>query len=322
MSTTLRLPEPIVVLGGGGFIGASLVKRLVSDGYMNVKAVSRAFPDFRFKLLEGSWLAYCDLRDPEAVDRIIRGAGTVFHLAADMGGVGYMHSSADQPASTDNGRMTANVLSACERFQVPRVFFASSACAYPTEFQHGDPAPKLHEYMLRIPGTPDALYGVEKLHAMELASRLPAARVGVLFTIYGPYQEHEGIRMKFPPAVATKAITARETGVLEMWGDGSQLRCYQYIDDAIEKIIRITASETYHGPVNVGHSGAISCLDVAKMCLSIVGADAEIVLSDDHPTGVMSRDCDNTKFNRLYGRMNELPYEEGFIKLIDWLDSL
>lgn len=318
----MTLPEPIMVLGGGGFIGASLVQRLVHEGY-DVTAVSRAFPEFRIPLLTGATLLQRDLRDTSTVESVIRGMGTVFHLAADMGGVGYMHSTADGPASTDNGSMTNNVLSACEKFGTQRLFFASSACSYPIEFQHGNPAPKLHEYMLRIPGTPDALYGVEKLQGMEMASKLPAARVGVLHTIYGPFQEHEGIRMKFPPAVATKAIQARETGKLEMWGSGQQLRSYQYIDDAVEKIIRITSSDTYYGPTNVGYSGAISCLDAASLCLRIAGAaDAEIITSNDHPTGVMSRDCENRKFNHIYGRMNEVSYEDGFTKLLKWLDSL
>lgn len=318
----MKLTEPVVVLGGGGFIGASLVRRLVDDGY-DVTAVSRGFPEFRLPLLEGAELHKGDMRDAAAVDSVLKDAGTVFHLAADMGGVGYMHSEADKPASTDNGLMTNNVMSAAERFGTPKVFFASSACAYPIEAQVGNPAPRLHEYQLRVKGTPDALYGVEKLHGMEIASKLPAARVGVLHTIYGPFQEHEGIRMKFPPAVATKALLARESGKLELWGDGSQLRSYQYIDDAVEKIIRITASDVYYGPVNVGFSGAISCLDAAKLCLKIVGAeDAEIITNPGQPTGVESRDCENRKFNRMYGMMREISYEEGFTRLIAWLESL
>jgi len=317
-----RLPEPIVVLGGSGFIGTNLVKRLVSDGY-SVTAVSRVFPEFRMPLLEGATLCHKDLRSKDAVLSVVAGAGTVFHLAADMGGVGYMHSEADLPASTDNGTMTANVMNACERTGVKRLFFASSACSYPIDDQQGDPAPKLHEYQLRSNSAPDALYGMEKRRGMELASKLPFARVGVLHTIYGPYQEHEGVRMKFPPAIATKALMAKETGLLEIWGDGTQLRSYQYIDDAVEKILRITADDVYYGPVNIGYSGAISCLDVAKLCLRLVGAEsAQIILKPAAPTGVASRDSDNSKFNRMYGRMAEVPYEEGFSRLLDWLGSL
>lgn len=316
-----RLPEPIAVLGGSGFLGANLVKRLVADGY-EVTAISRVFPEFRTPLLKGAELWIGDMRDPRTALVGIGGFGTVFHLAADMGGVGYMHSEADGPASTDNGRMTANILDACKKWEVPRLFFASSACSYPIEYQHGNPAPKLHEYQLRVKGTPDALYGVEKLHGMEMVEKA-GGRVGVLHTIYGPYQEHEGIRMKFPPAVATKAIAARQSRRLEMWGSGSQLRSYQYVDDAIEKIMRITASDTYYGPVNVGYSGAISCLDAAELCLKIAGAEnSRIIVNPDQPTGVHSRDCDNLKFNRLYGRMDEIGYEEGFKRLIEWLDSL
>jgi len=110
---------------------------------------------------------------------------------------------------------------------------------------------------------------------------------------------------------------------LELWGDGSQLRSYQFIDDAVEKIIRIASSDTYHGPVNVGLTGAASCLDVAKLCLKLAGAeDAEIILNPAQPTGVTARDCDNRKFNREYGRMNEIGYEEGFRRSIAWIESI
>lgn len=316
-----KLTGPIVVLGGGGFIGANLTNRLVREGY-DVTAVSRHFPDFRIPLLQGATLKSHDLRDREQVDNLINGAGTVFHLAADMGGVAYFNSDADFGASSDNGRITLNVMQACARFDVARLFFASSACTYPIELQCGVPAPLLHEYQLGR-GTPDALYGAEKLQGMRLAGKVAHARVGVFHTIYGPYQEYEGIRMKFPPSVAKKAILAKKTGKLELWGDGSQLRSYQFIDDAVEKILRIASANDYHGPVNVGLRGAASCLDIAKLCLKIVGAeDAEIVLNPAQPTGVTSRDCDNRKFNREYGRMKEIGYEEGFARSIEWIESI
>lgn len=315
----LRLPEPVVVLGAGGFIGSNLVKRLVADGY-TVSAVDRRFPPFRAEAWKGATTVSADLRYEEAVELALEGAGTVFHLAADMGGVGYFHSDADFRASTDNGKITLNVLRACAKFNVGRVFYACSACAYPVEFQQGNPAPLLEEDQVGR-GTPDALYGAEKLQGLRISAKLANARVGILHTVYGPLQEHSGRRMKFPSAVSTKALASKETGVLEVWGDGSQLRSYCYIDDAVERIIRIASADVYEGPVNVGSTGAITCNEVAQLCLNIVDSDATIVNVPSGPTGVTARDCSNTKFNSLYGEVPQTDYSVGFEKFIDWLST-
>lgn len=309
----------VVVLGGGGFIGSNLVARLVELGH-DVDAVDVDFPDFRQP--KGAWCRKLDLRDPTLTDLAVWQADWVFHLAADMGGVGYFHSDADLGAAATNGRITLNVLEAVRKNETPRTFYSSSACCYPIELQQTPcHALKLSEDRIGR-GTPDALYGAEKLHGLRLCSKTAGARVGVLHTVYGPLQEHEGRRMKFPAAVATKAIAARRTGELELWGDGTQLRSYLYVDDAVEKIIRVMESDAYDGPVNIGADGAISCLDVARICLAHVGAEeATIVMNPAEPSGVLARDCDNTKFDAIYGKVEEVGYREGFGRFIDWLDA-
>ena len=312
-----RLPEPIVVLGGGGFIGASLVHRLRADGY-SVEAVDVEFPEWR-----GVTGARLDLRDLAQADLAVAGARTVFHLAADMGGVGYFHSDADLGAATTNGLITLNVVAACQRAKVERLFYASSACCYPIEAQMTPgAAPRLSEDMIGH-GTPDALYGAEKLHGLRLMGKVRGARVGVFHTIYGPLQEHDGVRMKFPAAVATKALTARETGILELWGDGRQLRSYCYIDDALDMIVRVAASPFYDGPVNIGTEGAVSCGQVAEMCLNLAGAhDAEIRTNPNRPSGVLARDCSLDTYRDRYGPVRHHSYAHGFGKFLDWLDAL
>lgn len=321
---SLSLPGPIVVLGGGGFIGSNLVKRLVADGRDDVWVVDARLPEFRHGALSGAWVLPVDLSSGKSALVAIKGAGTVFHLAADMGGVGYFHSDADLGASLRNGRMTMNVLEAAVELGVQRLFYASSACAYPVEFQmKAGRAPALPEEWLGM-GTPDALYGAEKLHGLRLCSKVPGARVGVLHTVFGPLQEHEGRRMKFPAAVATKAIASARTGrPLELWGDGTQLRSYCYIDDAIEQIITVTASDVYDGPVNIGSSGAITCRDVADICLRHLQAeDVGIVLNPAEPSGVLARDASMAKYTRLYGGRPCRTYPDGFGSFIDWLETV
>jgi nucleoside-diphosphate-sugar epimerase len=313
----------VTILGAGGFIGCNLADSLAADGH-DVYAVDIAFPEFREpKLAHVARRETWDLRDIAQVRYAVQGADIVYHLAADMGGVAWFHGPQDWPASLTNGIITANVLQACTEAAVPRLVYTSSACAYATELQQvpGD-APKLNERDHLSWGTPDAGYGWEKRYGLELCSRAPFdARVAICHTIFGPYQEHEGGRMKFPAAVATKAIAARRTGRLELWGSGEQRRSYLFINDAVQRLTTLGMADTYDGPVNVGAEGSVTCQEVAQMCLDIAGVpDAEIVTVPG-PVGVMSRDCDNRKWTATYGDAPQTPLRDAFGQFIDWLDT-
>lgn len=309
------IPEPVVVLGGGGFIGSHLVARLVELG-IEVSAVDIAFPDERQQWFGAAFhLRQRDMLDADQALAVVAGAGTVFHLAADMGGVGYFHSEADLGAAMRNGRMTLNVLDACEG-RVERLVYAASACVYPVE-RAGRGCAFVEADIGK--GTPDALYGAEKLQGLRLCSKIDAARVVVLDTVYGPGAEREGPRAKFPASVAWKALQARQTGRLVLWGDGSQLRSFLYIDDAVDRILTVAAGPD-HGPVNITGSRPASCRHIAQLCLAIAGAEADIVTDTDWPTGVSARTCSGARFASLYGEPNELGYEEGFARLMRWLE--
>ena len=263
-----------------------------------------------------------DLTSLAETVRAIVGAELVFHLAADMGGVGYFHSNADLGASLVNGQITLNVAQAVEAHETPTTFYARrrrartrSSCSRPGE------APALSEDLIGH-GTPDALYGAEKLHGLRIMGKVPGARVGVLHTVFGPLQEHEGRRMKFPAAVATKALAARSSGTLELWGDGSQLRSYLHVDGRG----RSDHHDRHRGPLRRpgerGAAGPVTCREIAELCLDIVGADADIVTNPAEPTGVLARDCSNARYDALYGPGPQRSYRAGFESFISWLDRL
>lgn len=305
-----------MILGGGGFIGSNLARRYVEMG-REVIAVDQAFPDFRREALAGAGLAVRDLRVQPQVASVMFPGALVFHLAADMGGVGYFHSDADWPASLNNARITLNVAEAAGRAGVDRLVYASSACACATE-----PDWMLDEYDLHW-GTPDARYGQEKRNGAHLFTSAPYdARVAILHTVYGPLQEHEGVRMKFPAAVATKALAARETGRLEVWGDGTQTRSYLYVDDAVDRLVALAEADVNPGPIMVGAEGSVSCDEIAHLCLELAGVPGAEVVHVDGPTGVAARDCDLSRWREVFGEPHQTSYRDGFAAFVEWLDSL
>lgn len=310
----------VAVTGAGGFIGSNLVAYLAAQGH-RVHAWSDHVPTDPTRLAAWRMAATTRLADLSTTKPVFDGMDRVYHLAADMGGVGYFHVHDFWPYLV-NSRITFNVLEACIEAGVERAFFASSACVYPTviQMQEGD-APLLHEGLVEH-GKPDQMYGREKLMMLRLAERAPFdARVGIIHTVYGTGQEREGERMKFPTAIATKTIAARETGTVEIWGNGRQLRSYLWIDDAVAKIAAVMDADAYAGPVNIGRQGAVTVQEIADLCARIVGIEPRFTYTDDMPSGVLSRDCDNAKFHELYGRMEPTGYAEGFTRLIDWLEA-
>jgi len=310
--------QPVVILGGGGFIGANLARRYLDLGHP-VCAVDQEFPAFRLPALSGAQLLTRDLRDPAQAASVMFPGCLFFHFAADMGGVQYFSNDAtDWPASLNNARITLNVAQAAGQSGIDRLVYASSACACATEAQ-GAP---LDEAMIGW-GTPDARYGQEKRHGAHLFASAPFdARVAILHTVYGPLQEHDGVRMKFPAAVATKALAARETGRLEVWGDGTQLRSFLYVDDAVDRLVALAEADENPGPIMVGAEGSVSCDEIARLCLDLAGVpDAEVVHVDG-PVGVAARDCDLSRWRAVFGEPHQTPYRLGFGSFIDWLDGL
>jgi GDP-D-mannose 3', 5'-epimerase len=308
----------VVVLGGGGFIGSHLVSFLKGKGYY-VRAVDIDFPEIRREWWsKADNLKQFDLRDYDQVVKAISGYDHVYQLAADMGGVGFF-SKHDYYPYIHNQQMNLNVLKACEELGVKRLFFSSSACIYPTHLQKDVNNPLRCSEDAIFPANSDQMYGWDKLMMTMLCERSPLdARVGIFHTIYGEGQEWEGERAKFPPTIAHKGIKALATNQIDIWGDGSQLRTFLYIDDAVEKIYEIMTTE-YHGPVNVAGDQLVSVTETAKVVCSILGIDPKFNYQPAKPSGVMARDADQTKWYQYHTYRNKFTIKQGFERLISWL---
>lgn len=313
----------VVVTGGTGFIGCNLIPFLKRKGYFvrcvgrNIKKRSKSRGNMFGQADE---ILQLDLSSPDNAQVAVSGMEYVVHLACDMAGVGFFNTH-DYYPFLNNMQMDMNILNACEKSKTfKRLFYPSSACIYPTHLQmvEGN-APMLSENII-YPANCDLSYGWEKLMALRLCERAPFdARVGILGTVFGPYQETEGERTKAPTAIATKAIKSLKTGTLEIWGDGKQIRSFLYIDEAIQKIYKVLTSQRYEGPVNIASDEAVTITQVAKICCELVGSKPKFVYNTAKPSGTLSRNSDNTKFNKIYKTKNSISTREGFKKLIDFM---
>jgi len=288
----------ILVTGYGGFLGSSMYK------FLNKKK--------QYLVVTST----CDLTSYENALEVTKGIDYVFHFAAKMGGIGYFSRQNYYPPII-NFLIDLNMLRACEANKVKRLFYPASACAYPLYLMNKGNA--LNENMLNSYAAPDQMYGWEKLTMIKLMRNSPVdCRVGILHTIYGEGQKYDGDRAKFPPQIAYKAILAKKTGIISVWGDGTQKRTFMHISDAIRKIYEVM-NKPYHGEVNIGEDKELSINEVVDICCNILNIKPEIIFDKSKPVGPKFRKCDNSKFNKYYKTRSKISPKEGFTRLINYI---
>ena len=311
-----------LVTGAAGFIGANLVARLKAQGHW-VRAVDVKETPEREHLysLADEYSTITDLRERFAAFSAVEGIERVFHLAADHGGAGYFHGDWDFKAALNNQAIDRNILEAALTHDTSRLFFASSACTYDTATQ-GKGAEPLREADWYRGGKSEALYGETKrastLYFEGARDHGHDFRSGIFHTIYGPTQDTEEPRAKFPTAICRKIIDNPER--VEVWGDGTQVRTFLYIDDALDKI-QAVMEKPYSGPVNVGSSEEVTVQECAEYAAEALSAEPEWVYNTDKPTGVEHRSSDNAIWLARYDSKPKVSAREGFTRLAQWMAS-
>lgn len=311
-----------LVLGGGGFIGAHLVKRLKREGFW-VRAVDLKFPEFATTQADDFLVG--DLRDPlicrEAIDQRF---DEVYQLAADMGGAGYIFTGDhDAEVMHNSATINLNVVEQCRRRNVQRVFYSSSACMYPEHNQLDPDNPKTAEDSA-YPANPDSEYGWEKLFSERLylayaRNHGMQVRVARFHNIFGPEGTWRGGREKAPAAVCRKVAEAQDGGEIEIWGDGRQTRSFLYIDECLEGVLRLTRSD-FAGPVNIGSEEMVTINQLAEMVIGLSGKRIGI-RNIPGPTGVRGRNSDNRLIAAKLGWQPNRPLREGMARTYDWVQA-
>ena len=307
----------VLVTGAGGFIGHHLVRHLRAEGY-TVRGADLVAPEFEPS--EADDFALLDLRRPADCMAAAREVDEVYHLAANMGGMGFIEFNKARIAH-DNVLIDANMLEAACRAGAARFFYASSACVYPPSRLQSPDAPPLREEDA-YPADPVDGYGWEKLYAERLCRHYREdygleTRVARFHSMYGPLGTYDGGREKAPAAICRKAALATDGGAIEIWGDGEQTRTYCYIDDCVEGIHRLTRSE-HHEPINLGSDRLISINELAGMVARIAGKRLQL-RHVAGPEGVRGRGSDNARARAVLGWAPRVSLEDGLRRTYEWI---
>ncbi|GAB3801664.1 NAD-dependent epimerase/dehydratase family protein [Spirosoma humi] len=311
-----------LVCGAGGFIGGHLVNRLKSEGYW-VRGVD--VKENEYGNNNADEFVIGDLRNPEVADEVITSdLDEIYQLAADMGGAGFVFTGTNDAAIMHNSVLcNLNVLEAAKNKGVKRIFYSSSACMYPEHNQMDPNNPKCSEESA-YPANPDSEYGWEKLFSERLFLAYQKnhgieARIARFHNIFGPMGTWDGGREKAPAAVCRKVAMAEEGGSIEIWGDGKQTRSFLIVDECVEGIRRLMASD-FSGPVNIGSEEMISLNDFAKMVIDISGKNLSIN-NIPGPLGVRGRNSDNHLITEKLGWAPSTPLRKGVEKTFDWISE-
>jgi nucleoside-diphosphate-sugar epimerase len=314
--------EKIVVCGGGGFIGGHLVADLVRQGHQDVRSVDSKPLDEWYQRTPGVENLQLDLSLREAADKAMEGAHTVYNLAADMGGMGFIENNKALCMLTV--LINTHLLMAARTHGVKRYFYASSACVYNGDKQKDPNVTALKEEDA-YPALAEDGYGWEKLFSERMCRHFLedykiATRVARYHNVYGPHGTYEGGREKAPAAICRKVISAKLAGKheIEIWGDGKQTRSFMYIDDCLKGTQMLTASEVVE-PINIGSSELVSINQLVDIVEEIAGIKLKRNYNLSAPKGVNGRNSDNTKILKLLKWEPNVRLRDGMEKTYRWI---
>jgi GDP-D-mannose 3', 5'-epimerase len=311
----------VVVTGAGGFIGGHLVADLLRQG-ADVRAVDIKPFDQWYQTFSEADNRQLDLREAGACTESVAGRDTVFNLAADMGGMGFIENN--KAACMLSVLINTHMLQSALGAGVERFFYASSACVYAAGKQRDPNVTALREADA-YPAEPEDGYGWEKLFSERMCRHFREdygllTRVARYHNVYGPHGTYDGGREKAPAAICRKIATAKMTGrhEIEIWGDGEQTRSFMYIDDCVHGTQAILDSGIEYA-INLGSSELVSINQLVDIVSEIAGITVRRRHDLTAPQGVRGRNSDNTLIKQELGWEPSIRLRDGLEQTYRWI---
>ena len=319
--------DVVLVAGAGGFIGGHLVSHLVTQG-VRVRAADIKPLDAWWQHSENVEELVVDLADAGACRTAADGVSTVYNLAADMGGMGFIASN--KALCMLSVLTSTHLLLAARDAGVGRFFYASSACVYALDKQTDPDVTALRESDA-YPAQPEDGYGWEKLFTERKARHFRddfglETRVARYHNVYGPNGTYDGGREKAPAAICRKVALAKLTGenTIDIWGDGEQTRSFMYVDDCVKRLPDNPQRRPRRGARSTWAALTSWSVDqparqISSPTIAGISLDPKILPTLTAPQGVRGRNSDNTEMLATYGWEPSVTLREGLAHTYEWI---
>src|SRR5215470_2223448 len=316
--------DPIVITGGGGFIGGNLAGYFRRKGFTRIRAVDKKpLPDWYLRV-PGVESLCLDVSLEDNCHRVCEGAVEVYNLAADMGGMGFIERF--RVECLRSILINTHMIEAAYQAGARRYFYSSSACAYNTLLQQ-DPKVRALKESDAYPAMAERGYGWEKLVSEMFCEEYWAERgmktaIARFHNVYGPHGTWDGGREKAPAAICRKVIQAidKKDLSIQIWGDGKQTRSFMYIDDCVKGIDMIMHSdELIATPINLGSSELVSINDLVSKVEKIAGVKLKREYDPTAPRGVAGRNSDNTFIKKVLKWEPDTTLDKGLAVTYEWI---
>lgn len=321
--------KKVLVTGGAGFIGSTLVKRLVAEG-AEVSVIDNLWRGSleNLKLADGTYAIdlstkfhLADLTDYSKCLELIRNFDLVYHLADLVGGIQFAFGN-EAFVFRQNVLINSNVLAACTINHLPNYIYVGTACSYPKSLQMRDSVVAFTEDQV-YPAEPESSYGWSKLmgeYEAELAQKTGRLNVGLLrfHNVYGPGASFETSRSQVLPSLILKAINYPEQPFI-VWGSGKQYRDFVYIDDIIEALVLVAEKGMNRGAIQIGSEKATTIREAAETIVKISGKPIELRFDTSKPEGDHGRIAICDKAREILGWRPKTDLETGLRNSYEWI---
>tara|TARA_B100001093_G_scaffold499203_1_gene548209 strand:+ start:1185 stop:2195 length:1011 start_codon:yes stop_codon:yes gene_type:complete len=316
--------KKFLIVGAGGFIGGHLIKRLLDEGNI-IRGVDLKPFDLWFQNFENVDSHSLDMQEYQNCLKMSDGVDYVINLACNMGGIGFIENNkADCMLSV---LINTNLLKACQKNEIKRYFFSSSACAYNKDLQNNPNIDGLKEEDA-YPAMPEDGYGWEKLFSERMCRHFTEdygleTRVARFHNIYGPMGTFDGGREKAPAAICRKVIEAKinNNNIIDVWGDGTQTRSFLFIDDCVDAVLKLFFSD-HTNPINIGSDEKVTINELISIAENLSGKKFEKNYQLDKPQGVRGRSSNNDLIKKTLNWNYKYSLEEGIKKTYNWIENI